>query len=58
MAQTQRTPLAARLVELVPAWSAPSAARYAMRIGTAEVEFGDDFREEKLRRVVAMLRSC
>jgi len=36
----------------------PSAARYALQIGTAAIEFGDDFREETLRRVVAMLRSC
>ena len=36
----------------------PSAARYALQIGTASIEFGDDFREETLRRVVTMLRSC
>lgn len=56
--RTQLSPIAARLVELVPALSAPSAARYALRIGTAAVEFGDDFREDTLRRVVTMLRSC
>jgi len=56
--RTQLAPLAARLVELVPAPSASSAARYSMRIGTAAVEFGDDFREDTLCRVVAMLRSC
>jgi hypothetical protein len=56
--RTQLAPLAARLVELVPAPSAVGAARYSMRIGTAAVEFGDDFREDTLRRVVAMLRSC
>lgn len=52
------SPISAKLIELVPAPSAPSAARYAVRIGTAAVEFGDDFREETLRRVVVMLRSC
>ena len=56
--RAQLSPISARLVELVVAPSAPSAARYAMRIGAATVEFGDDFREETLRRVVAMLRSC
>ena len=56
--RTQVSPTSPRLVEIVAAPSAPSAARYAMRIGAATVEFGDDFREETLRRVVAMLRSC
>lgn len=56
--RTQLSPISTRLIELVAAPSAPSAARYALRIGSATVEFGDDFREETLRRVVAMLRSC
>ena len=56
--RAQLAPIAAKLVELVPAPSGPSAARYSMRIGTTAVEFGDDFREGTLRRVVAMLRSC
>jgi hypothetical protein len=53
-----RAAVSAKLVELVTAPGTPSAARYAMRVGTSTVEFGDDFREETLRRVVAMLRSC
>ena len=44
------------LVELVPPPS--SSARYAVRIGSASVEFGDDFEAETLRRVVEVLRSC
>jgi hypothetical protein len=56
--QAQVAPISAKLVEIVAAPSAPSPARYALQIGTTAVEFGDDFREETLRRVVAMLRSC
>ena len=56
--RAQLSPISPGLVELVAAPSVPSAARYALQIGTAAIEFGDDFREETLRRVVAMLRSC
>lgn len=56
--RAELSPISPRLVELVATLTAPSAARYALRVGTATIEFGDDFREETLRRVVAMLRSC
>lgn len=53
------------LVELVPAGplrkalsSSPGTSRYALEVGGARVEFGDDFSEPTLRRVVGMLRSC
>lgn len=47
----------AGLIELVPAYSsAPS--RYVMRIADVTVEFGDDAREETLRRLVSVLRAC
>jgi len=49
-----------QLVELVPreVVVSPTLARYAMRIGDAVVEFGDDARADTLRRVLEALRSC
>lgn len=47
-----------RLVELVPAKASAPPARYAVRVGAASVEFGDDFEAETLRRIVEVLRSC
>ena len=47
-----------QLVELVPATSASSSTRYVLRVGSASVEFGDDFTTESLRRVVEALRAC
>lgn len=47
----------ASLVELVPASGSPPA-RYVVHLGAGSVEFGDDFVDETLRRVVAVLRSC
>lgn len=51
------------LVELVPAGFAaalpsPRQARYVLEIGGAQVEFGDDFSESTLRRVMGILRPC
>ena len=46
-----------QLVELVPS-SAPSASRYVLRVGSASVEFGDEFDAATLRRVIEVLRSC
>jgi hypothetical protein len=46
-----------RLVELV-ASSATSSSRYVVRVGSVSVEFGDDFEDGTLRRVVEVLRSC
>jgi hypothetical protein len=48
----------AKLIELIPAATMVAPARYVLRIGEAAVEFGDDAREETLRRVVGVLRSC
>ena len=50
------------LVELVPT-SLPTTAlgragRYVLEVGSARVEFGDDFREETLARIVSVLRAC
>jgi hypothetical protein len=49
----------AQFVELVtaPTPVAPRG-RYLVRVGIAEVEFDDAFREETLRRLVSVLRSC
>ena len=51
---------ALRLVELVPTEviAGPVAARYAIKIAGAVIEFGDDARTDTLRRVVEVLRSC
>ena len=50
------------LVELVaaPVDAEPrrTAGRYVLRIGDARIEFGDDFAEATLRRVIEVLRSC
>ena len=46
------------LVELVPAAKVEPPARYAIRVGKVAFEFGDDAREETLRRVLLALRSC
>jgi hypothetical protein len=48
------------LVELVPAATvaAPGLGRYALVVGGARVEFGDDFSVATLRRVLEALRSC
>jgi len=47
-----------RLVEIVAAPTSQVGGRYVLRVADAEVEFGDDFHEDTLRRVVAVLRSC
>jgi hypothetical protein len=48
------------LVELVPATTsaAPGPGRYAVVVGSARVEFGDDVSVATLRRVLEVLRSC
>lgn len=50
-------PGSATLVELVPT-TVVSTARYVLRVGEGSIEFGDDARDETLRRVVGVLRSC
>jgi hypothetical protein len=47
-----------KLVELVPAARVELPARYVVRVGEVAFEFGDDAREETLRRVLVALRSC
>lgn len=48
----------AAVVELVPAPRPTAASRYAVRLGDARVEFGDDFDPHTLRRVLEVLRAC
>ena len=49
-----------QLVELVPTpiSSIPRAARYSLRVGDVEIDFGDDFREDTLARALGVLRRC
>lgn len=58
----KRTPSVAAhaLVELVPAVTpvATGAGRYALVVGGARLEFGDDVSVTTLRRVLEALRSC
>jgi hypothetical protein len=46
------------LVELVARAPESSQARYAVCVGDAKVEFGDDFNDDTLRRVLALVRAC
>lgn len=60
----RRRPLPARgkpkvLVELVPKSAfATGIAKYALERDGARLEFGDDFADDTLRRVLVVLRSC
>jgi hypothetical protein len=48
-----------KLIELVPA--APSilaSAPYVLRVGGVELEVGDNFDEQSLRRLIGVLKSC
>jgi hypothetical protein len=45
-------------VELVPAARPAAAARYVLHVGGVELELGDDFHEDTVRRLVRVLRSC
>jgi hypothetical protein len=47
-----------RLIELVPPPVPQAAVRYVVHVGDAEVELGDDFKDETLARVVRVLRAC
>jgi hypothetical protein len=47
-----------QLVELVPAPPLCPRARYVLRVGDVELELDDGFRDETLRRLVGVLRSC
>ena len=59
-ASSKVTPAAHALVELVPAAtpSAKGVGGYALVVGGARVEFGDDVSVATLRRVLEVLRSC
>ncbi len=62
-AQLPRARTSAELVELVPApfdrdMSSSSPRRYVLEVNGGRVEFGDDFSEPTLRRVVGVLRTC
>jgi transposase-like protein len=48
----------AKLVELVPVAAPAVAARYVLRIRGVELEVGDGFNEQTVRRLVGLLRSC
>src|SRR5690606_4609121 len=53
----------AGLIELVPTEvrdrpQPAGGARYTLCVGRAQLEFGDDAREDTLRRVLEVLRSC
>ncbi|MBK7773637.1 MAG: hypothetical protein IPI43_05800 [Sandaracinaceae bacterium] len=58
--QSRRAP--SGLVELVPTslprMAAGGAGHYVLEVGSARVEFGDDFQEDTLRRIVRVLRAC
>ena len=60
--RSQRAAVGVRLVELVPTPSSrpesAGVARYVLDVGGGRVEFGDDFREETLARVMMVLRAC
>jgi len=59
-ALSRATPAVHALVELVPGVTsaAPGPGRYALVVGSARVEFGDDVSVATLRRVLEVLRSC
>ena len=59
-ASSKAAPPVHALVELVPGVTsaAPGPGRYALVVGSARVEFGDDVSVATLRRVLEVLRSC
>jgi len=46
-----------RWVELVAAQRVPTS-RYVVRVGDVAVEVGDDFQDDTLRRLLAVVASC
>lgn len=51
--------VAPTMVELVPApMATASRAPYVLHIRGVELEVGDDFEEQSLRRLVGLLKSC
>ena len=58
-APSVRTVKPVQLVELVPAVPRNVArAPYLLRVGGVELEVGDQFDEQSLRRLVGLLKSC
>jgi transposase-like protein len=56
---TPRPRAAPRLVELVPTTTrSATVARYVLHVGGVELELGDDFHEDTVRRLVQVLLSC
>ena len=53
-----RPPATPRLVELVPTAPPAPAARYVLHVGGVELELGEDFHEDTVRRLVQVLLSC
>lgn len=51
-------PTRATLVELVAAPAPKGGARYALVVGEARLEFGDDCLVDTLSRVIPVLRGC
>lgn len=49
---------ALRVVELTELRTTSVAAVYAVCVGEYRLELGDDFRDDTLRRMVGVLRSC
>lgn len=48
-----------KLVELVSTAAVPAArAPYVLHVGGVELEVGDNFDEQSLRRLVGLLKSC
>ncbi|MBK7857430.1 MAG: hypothetical protein IPJ65_02160 [Archangiaceae bacterium] len=48
------------MVELVPVATSTSSRRqpYVLRVAGVELEVGDNFDEDSLRRLVGLLKSC
>jgi hypothetical protein len=46
------------MVELVATPTTRARAQVVVRVGDAQVELGDDFRDETLARIVRVLRTC
>lgn len=47
-----------KLIELIPSAAVVASARYVLRVGEVAIEFGGDPRDETLRWVVEVLRTC
>jgi hypothetical protein len=56
----RRRAAAPKLVELVPMATVSATRRlpYVLRVAGVELEVGDDFDEQSLRRLVGLLKSC